>query len=187
VTGIQIVVNGKDARSQGVELEVEAALTNELSATIGGSYTDARLTDDFVRANFVGQKNDPLPMVPKTQLTAALDYVWPLAAEQNISFHFDAAYRSAVNTAVNNLQSDYNGGTYVNIYRTNYRQLGGFTTMNAGMGFQATKEVKLRVYCNNISNQAGITTWAVARQPDQALEYVMRPRTAGINIEYRFH
>jgi outer membrane receptor protein involved in Fe transport len=184
VTGIQIVVNGKDARSQGVELEVQAAVTNELAATIGGSYTDARLTDDFVRANFVGRKDDPLPLVPKTQVTAALDYVWPFAAEQNVSFHFDAAYRSAVHTSVNDLQSDYNGGTYVNIYQTNFRQLGGFTTMNAGVGFQATKEVKLRVYCNNISNQAGVTTWAVARQPAQATEYVMRPRTAGVNIEY---
>jgi iron complex outermembrane recepter protein len=187
VTGIQIVVNGKDARSQGVELEVQAAVTNELSATLGGSYTDAHLTDDFVRANFVGQKGDPLPLVPKTQVTAALDYIWPLASERNISFHFDGAYRSAVNTAVNNLQSDYNGGTYVSVYQTNFRHLGGFTTMNAGIGYQATQEVKLRLYCNNLSNQAGITTWAVARQPNQATEYVMRPRTAGINVEYSFH
>jgi iron complex outermembrane recepter protein len=187
VTGIQIVVNGKEARSQGVELEVEAAVTNELTATIGGSYTDAHLTDDFVRANFVGQKGDKLPLVPSTQLTAALDYVLPVAADRNVSFHFDAAYRSAVNTAVNDLQSDYNGGTFVNTYQTNFRQLGGFTTMNAGVGFQATKEVKLRLYCNNLSNQAGVTTWSVARQPDQATEYVMRPRTAGINVEYSFH
>jgi outer membrane receptor protein involved in Fe transport len=104
-----------------------------------------------------------------------------------VSFHFDAAYRSDVNTAVNDLQSDYNGGTYVSIYQTNFRHLGGFTTLNAGIGLQATKQVKLRLYCNNISNQAGVTTWSVARQPEQSTEYVMRPRTAGINIDYSFH
>jgi len=70
VTGIQIVVNGKNARSQGVELEVQAAVTNELSATVGGSYTDAHLTQDFIKANFVGRQGDRLPLVPKKQLTA---------------------------------------------------------------------------------------------------------------------
>jgi iron complex outermembrane recepter protein len=192
VTGIQIVVNGKDARSQGVELEVEAALTNNLSATLGGSYSDARLTDDFIKANFVGRKDDRLPLVPKTQVTAALDYVVPLLQEREISFHVDAAYRSAVNTSVNSLQAktDPNTGNPViseNIYSTNFRHLGGFTTFNAGVGFQATKEFKVRLYCNNVTNQAGITTWAVARQPEQSTEYVMRPRTAGVNLEYSFH
>src|SRR5262249_56392176 len=77
VTGIQIVVNGKDARSKGIELELQAALTRELSATVGGSYTDAHLTKDFVKANFVGRQGDRLPLVPKKQVTAALDYVVP--------------------------------------------------------------------------------------------------------------
>jgi len=49
VTGIQIVVNGKNARSQGVELEVQAAVTNGAVGTVGGSYTDAHLTQDFIR------------------------------------------------------------------------------------------------------------------------------------------
>ncbi|HWM65398.1 MAG TPA: TonB-dependent receptor [Steroidobacteraceae bacterium] len=191
VTGIQIVVNGQQARSQGLELEVQAALTNELSATIGGSYTDAKLTEDFIRANFVGQKGDRLPLVPKTQLTAALDYVVPLLQDREVSFHVDAAYRSAVNTSVNNLQAstdDDTGETTVaeNIYSTNFRHLGGFTTLNAGVGFQATKALKVRLYCNNLTNQFGITTWAVARQPEQSTEYVTRPRTGGINVTYSF-
>jgi outer membrane receptor protein involved in Fe transport len=191
VTGIQIVVNGQQARSQGLELEVQAALTNELSATIGGSYTDAKLTEDFIRANFVGQKGDRLPLVPKTQLTAALDYVVPLLQDREVSFHVDAAYRSAVNTSVNNLQAstdDDTGETTVaeNIYSTNFRHLGGFTTLNAGVGIQATKALKVRLYCNNLTNQFGITTWAVARQPEQSTEYVTRPRTGGINVTYSF-
>jgi outer membrane receptor protein involved in Fe transport len=192
VTGIQIVVNGQDARSQGVELEVQAAVTNNLSATIGGAYTDAKLTQDFVRANFVGQKDDRLPLVPRIQLTAALDYVVPLLQDREVSFHVDAAYRSAVNTSVNDLQASTDsttGETLIapNIYATNFRHLGGFTTLNAGVGFQATKAVKIRLYCNNLTNQFGITTWSVARQPEQSLEYVARPRTGGINIDYSFH
>jgi outer membrane receptor protein involved in Fe transport len=192
VTGIQIVVNGQDARSQGVELEVQAAVTNNLAATIGGAYTDAKLTQDFVRANFVGQKDDRLPLVPKIQLTAALDYVVPLLQDREVSLHVDAAYRSAVNTSVNDLQASTDsitGETVIaaNIYSTNFRHLGGFTTLNAGVGFQATKAVKIRLYCNNLTNQFGITTWSVARQPEQSTEYVMRPRTGGINIDYSFH
>jgi iron complex outermembrane receptor protein len=187
VTGIQIVVNGKDARSQGVELEVQAALTNELSATVGGSYTDAHLTRDFTRANFVGREGDRLPLVPKKQVTAALDYVVPLSEDRDFSLHVDAAYRSDVNTSVNNLQYDVTNDVIVeNIYSTNFRHLGGFTTLNAGVGLQPTKQLKVRLYCNNVTNQLGITTWSVARQPEQSTEYLSRPRTAGINLEYRF-
>jgi outer membrane receptor protein involved in Fe transport len=187
VTGIQIVVNGKDARSQGVELEVQAAVTSELSATVGGSYTDAKLTQDFIRSNFVGRDGDRLPLVPKTQLTAALDYVVPMAQDRDVTLHVDAAYRSDVNTSVNNLQYDVDNDVIVqNIYSTNFRHLGGFTTLNAGVSFQATKELRLRLYCNNVTNQLGITTWSVARQPEQSTEYLSRPRTAGINIDYSF-
>lgn len=187
VTGIQIVVNGKDARSQGVELEVQAAVTSQLSATIGGSYTDAKLTESFVRSNFVGRDGDRLPLVPKTQLTAALDYVVPMAQDRDVTLHVDAAYRSDVNTSVNNLQYDTTNDVIVeNIYSTNFRHLGGFTTLNAGVSFQATKELRLRLYCNNVTNQLGITTWSVARQPEQSNEYLSRPRTAGINIDYSF-
>jgi outer membrane receptor protein involved in Fe transport len=140
----------------------------------------------------VGQKDDRLPLVPKIQLTAALDYVVPLLQDREVSFHVDAAYRSAVNTSVNDLQASTDsttGETLIapNIYATNFRHLGGFTTLNAGVGFQATKAVKIRLYCNNLTNQFGITTWSVARQPEQSTEYVMRPRTGGINIDYSFH
>jgi len=186
VTGIQIVANGKDARSQGVELEVQALVTSGLSASVGASLTDAHLTDSFVTSNFVGQKGDALPLVPRTQLTAALDYVFPLAQERDLSFHVDAAYRSAVNTSVNDLQVDANGNTFVSIYSTNFRRLSGFTTLNAGIGFQATRQMKLRFYCNNITDQKGITTWAVAHEPEQSFEYVMRPRTAGVELDYSF-
>jgi len=192
VTGIQIVVNGQNARSEGIELEVQAAITNNLSATLGGSYTDAKLTQDFVRANFVGRKDDRLPLVPKTQLTAAVDYVVPLLQDREVSFHVDAAYRSDVNTSVNNLQASTDsdtGETVIseNTYSTNFRHLGGFTTLNAGVGFQTSKSLKFRVYCNNLTNQFGITTWSVARQPEQSTEYVTRPRTAGVNVTYSFH
>jgi iron complex outermembrane recepter protein len=187
VTGIQIVVNGKNARSQGVELEVQAALTRELSATLGGSYTDAHLTEDFVKANFVGLNGERLPLVPKEQATAALDYVVPFAHDRDISLHVDASYRSDVNTSVNDLQYDVKQDMIVeNIYSTNFRHLGGFTTLNAGVGFQASKELRVRLYCNNLTNQLGITTWSVARQPEQSTEYLTRPRTAGINLQYSF-
>lgn len=187
VTGIQIVVNGKEARSQGVELEMQAAVTKELSATIGGSYTDAKLTEDFVKANFVGQNGDRLPLVPKTQLTAGLDYTVPFGKDQDVSLHVDAAYRSDVNTSVNDLQYNVKKNEIEpNIYSTNFRHLGGFTTLNAGVGIQMTKELRLRLYCNNLTNQMGITTWSVARQPENSTEYLTRPRTAGINLQYSF-
>jgi outer membrane receptor protein involved in Fe transport len=88
---------------------------------------------------------------------------------------------------VNNLQYDTTNDVIVeNIYSTNFRHLGGFTTVNASVGYQATKALKVRLYCNNLTNQLGISTWSVARQPEQSTEYLMRPRTAGLGVEYSF-
>ena len=185
VTGIQIVVNGKDARTRGVELELQAQLGRNLSALLGASYTDAKLTDDFQTANFIFFQGDPLPLVPKTQVTGALDYVIPFAGARQLSFHVDAAYRSAVSTSVNPYQVE-NGQVVTNIYATNYHQFGGFTTVNAGIAFQANESVRVNLYCNNLTNQQGITTWSAAHQPPQSFEYVMRPRTAGVGLEYYF-
>jgi hypothetical protein len=39
----------------------------------------------------VGRAGDRLPLVPKTQVTAALDYVIPLPEDRDISLHVDAA------------------------------------------------------------------------------------------------
>jgi len=36
------------------------------------------------------------------------------------------------------------------------------------------------------TDQKGITTWSVAHQPEQSFEYVMRPRTAGVELDYSF-
>ena len=74
----------------------------------------------------------------------------------------------------------------VDLYATNFRELGGFTILDGGVALQTTKRLKLRLYCNNITNQKGVTTWAVQRFPSQSFQYVMRPRTAGLGIEYNF-
>jgi outer membrane receptor protein involved in Fe transport len=111
----------------------------------------------------------------------------PVAPERNFSMHVDMAYRSDVNTSVNDLQYDTTNDVIVaNTYSTNFRHLGGFTTLNASVGMQATRQLKVRLYCNNITNQLGITTWSVARQPEQSTEYLSRPRTAGVNLQYNF-
>jgi outer membrane receptor protein involved in Fe transport len=76
------VFNVGSARSQGVELEMQVAPTDDISLGISASYIDAQLMEDFqaagaTRAPFA-TKGDPIPNIP--EWTAALlgEYRFPV-------------------------------------------------------------------------------------------------------------
>jgi hypothetical protein len=44
------------------------------------------------------------------------------------------------------------------VEKKNFRHLGGFTTIDAGIALKTSEHLRLRVYVNNVTNQQGITT-----------------------------
>jgi iron complex outermembrane receptor protein len=183
------VANGGNAVSQGVELELEAQLGQGWSASFGYGYTDAKITGDFTiidRPDVPGNppvlaahNGDHLPYVPKQTLTAGLNYAHAMASDVTLDLHADASYRSDVTTQINASA----GG---------YRQLGGFTTVGASASLQFGGSWRARLYVNNLTNQAGVSAAGpVLRNADAYAsnyreEYVMRPRTVGLMLTYRF-
>ena len=85
--GFRGVVNGGEAETQGIELEATAALGENFTATVGLSFVDAEITESVVIAdrsiaglpNDVVNAGDPLPYVPDTQASIALNYNLPLS------------------------------------------------------------------------------------------------------------
>jgi outer membrane receptor protein involved in Fe transport len=213
-----VVLNGKDARSQGVELEVTAQATDRLSVTAGYGYTDAKLTNNFIQGFYVGRSGDPLPGVPKQQATLAVDYVEPLREAMSLQLHLDGSYQSSVTSNINNLYVGTSGGCDpanppscaitaepYPTWRTNYRVFGGFTLLNVAAILALNEKLSLRFFVDNVTNNQGITTWTARYSPSidvpgfngqpnnlvhpsgaNYMDYVMRPRTIGLRLRYRF-
>jgi len=84
--GFFMAQNGDSARTQGVELELEAHLSDNVSATVGYSYTDAKLTADLLQPQSVSPTvvlapdGTRLPGVPKHVATFALNHYTAIGA-----------------------------------------------------------------------------------------------------------
>ena len=185
--GDPAVVNGKSARSQGVELELDGHFDRHWTATLGYGYTDAKLTNDFAINEVVngntynlvnGHGGDRLPYVPKQTLTADLRYVTPVTGSITFDANAGAAYHSNVTTQLNDTV-------------LGYHVLGGFTTVNAGAGVQLGNSLHIRLFVDNLTNVQGITASGpllrLYDDPRYRAQYVTRPRTIGLGVSYSFH
>ena len=73
--GVDLTANLGKAESQGAELEMLAAVTDNFTVSIGASYTDAELKDDVPTAGV--EAGDRLPDVPEWTANVTLDYTLP--------------------------------------------------------------------------------------------------------------
>jgi outer membrane receptor protein involved in Fe transport len=182
-TDSAFVANGGTAVSKGVEMELDAQLGRGWSANLGYGYTDSTVTGDFSIIDkgetlLAAHAGDRLPYVPKQTITAGVGYITALADQVTLDAHADAAYRSDVTTQINSTASGF-------------QQLGGFTTVNASTSVSFGPEWRARLYVNNLTNQAGVSAAGpVLRNanfyPNYREEYLMRPRTIGVALNYRF-
>ena len=188
-SGSAYVANGGDALSQGLELELEAQLGQGWSATFGYGYTDAKINGDFTvidRPDVPGNPpvlsahdGDALPYVPKQTVTAGLGYTHPVTADVSLDLRGDLSYRSGVTTQINSTA-------------VGYRELGGFTTIGASAALHFASAWRMRLYVNNLTNTQGISAGgpvlrnADAYAPNYREDYVIRPRTVGLSVEYSF-
>jgi outer membrane receptor protein involved in Fe transport len=181
ISGIPTLVNGGTAVSKGIELSANAAITSQLSATLGYTFTDAHLTESFsVRAGYNGNDGDRLPGVPRQSILAALDYNQPLSwgnTPSSVDFRVDGNYRSDTNTSLNPSSE-------------NFIHLGGFANFGASATWRR-EAVRVRLFVDNLTNNRGIT--AADIQNDTAdltrpgsIYFIQRPRTAGIDVGYSF-
>jgi outer membrane receptor protein involved in Fe transport len=181
VGGGGITTNGKGARTRGVDLSINAAVTSRLK--IGGNYsfTDAELTADApklvrtiypigdplrdpnnpfkgVRAD--GLAGDRLPHSPQHQGTAYLSYKQPLAGERNLNFNYGITANSSVLTTV--------GG------RGDGEKLGGYALHSASAVLESNRWT-LTLYADNLFNKFAKTGVIANRNYIQAVDRTTLP------------
>ncbi len=187
--GDPAVVNGGTARSQGIELELNARLGGGWSTDFGYGFTNARLTQDFsvidvvpqafvpVVPLIVGHAGDRLPNVPEQTLTGAVNWVHALNPDVYLDLHLNGAYRSAITTEVNNSVPGF-------------QHLGGFTILNTSVGLSYGPNWHGRLFVNNLTNAVAITSagqlFRNFADPRYNVEYPSRPRTIGLGVDYVF-
>jgi iron complex outermembrane recepter protein len=194
---ISFISNLGKAVSKGVDLELQASLTDALLLDLAAGYNSARYTQDSrlsgtettpIVANgdaIVGQTAESGYGQATTPVTiaAGLEYRFNLFARESF-LRVDYTYegRAKWPTAAqdpNTLQYDSNN--YVLPGTT-------FTTLRGGMQFGS---LSLSAFCDNLTNTHAITAYNWTIDPGDGnsrlqRQYTFRPRTIGITAIYRY-
>lgn len=193
--------NGKNSRTQGAELALTAAVTRNTQATVGYSYTEAKVTKTFELLDYptyatvpslggTGQTaplfngpitaGTPLPGVPKNTFSFSLDHTIPIASIGNgggaLTLHVDGAYRSSTSATI--LASTPFNWRIPSSFSGDFR-----ATLYTGGAM--TYSVFVENFTNCLCYSGGQNIQAY---PNYSRDrYISRPRTYGISLQYNFH
>jgi outer membrane receptor protein involved in Fe transport len=172
VCGFNFVGNFGSARSQGIEVEYSARLTDNLAVSVNVGYTDA----EFTETTFGGElnnKGDPLQFVPELTAFAAVDYIRPAAINGlDLFIRGDIAYVDESLSLVNSIPRIRPAYEYVNL------RIGLANEKYTGTIF-------VRNLTNDIANLADNRSIA-AEYPGRPRFVISRPRTVGFELAVNF-
>ncbi len=164
------------AVSRGVELELDASLTDHLVATLGYTYDQTKLTSLnplFVSPNVSVPPpaiGSPLPGTPKNSVALGFEYGHVHLAGGELRYAINAHYQSDVIPALS----------------ATVPTVAGFTVVDTQLSF-AQSHWMGTLYVHNLTNNLGITSYqdpAIFGNRDQAI--VSQPRTVGVRFGYSF-
>ena len=161
-----VTLNAGEATSEGVELNLEAHLNENVKFDFNASYGEATLAEDAAN---LGNKGDNLPGSADFNLSTGVELSFNL-------FQYDAYARG-----------DY---SYISEYFHNISETGeasgGYSQINLKAGV-SLDNLGLDLFVNNLTN-ANDFTWVetILGTVGANRAYRLRPRTIGINISYHF-
>lgn len=159
------------ATSHGVELELQAALSERWVLGFGGAYIDATLSEDV--PNLGAQDGDQVPYVPKLSFSASADYVFPVNQTLDGFFWGNVQY-------VDDRHTEFNHDP-----TTNYRKMDAFAVANLRTGVR-WDGYDLSLYFHNVFDDDGVIR--ALRRPPFDPDAVIRtqPRTIGLMLRKYF-
>ncbi|MDO6694186.1 TonB-dependent receptor [Aliiglaciecola sp. 3_MG-2023] len=189
--GFYTVTNGESARTQGIELELQGYLTDEIHYVLGYAYVNAELTADFIVPTGVSAENATrvqasdgtrLPASPEHTLSLALDYTY----EMNNGMY----WITQVNTYYQSDSLNYLGES-----QALQADIDGFSLWNLTSRI-SKDDWNVTFYIKNMFNEDGTTGTLpeayMGTDPDEnflgnsSKDYISLPRTLGVAFNYRF-
>jgi iron complex outermembrane recepter protein len=201
--GIGGLVNGGEASSEGAELTTLFRATDQWTIGFNLAYTKARVKNDFEATVIpqgdvdvilnTGLGGDRMPYTPK--LSWALNTEYAFTTSAGFTGQVGAAVRgvgSRVNdtTERQRITAPGDPSTVLGEEITAPLELDSYRALDlyAGIG---KDNWELRVYANNITNEGAWSSLtplnsAISGTPVQVAAVPIRPRTFGIEFDYRF-
>lgn len=170
------VANAGTAKSEGIELEVKAVLTQELGLQLNYTLSRAQLSESVDNINGAGQNvynGDTLPGSPRHHLNLGIDYSHVMG-RATFKAGINSSYLGGINTEINKEVSDY-------------AELDGYTLTNVNAGIEL-RDWRFGLFVNNIANTRGVTAKRTSAWygEEGQFEYITRPRTIGLSASYQF-
>jgi iron complex outermembrane receptor protein len=192
--------NGSQARSQGLEMESQLAVTEKLTVGLGYAFTRSYVTKSFDIQDYLPYALVPsqggtgtlaslfggaipegtnLPGVSRNVANAFADYSLPASVFADGSatwrFHIDASYRSSQSSNINPLS----------IY--NFVIPSAFLA-NARISLNTSEKLTYSFFVRNLTNNPDVSGGINDQEFDNPyrLRNVGRPRTVGLGIRYQF-
>jgi outer membrane receptor protein involved in Fe transport len=172
--------NAGTARVDGFELEASAILGQGLQLDFGGSFTDAKLTQDqptLPNNPNLGKDGDRLPKVPRVQFNAALTYSFAVADGAEMSLRADVSHRGKTDTQFNRAASN----TIPNGFNV---PLDAYDLVNLRANLSWNDWVA-SVFAKNVLDERAEVD-AIASDQDPLARITTRPRTIGVSVTRTF-
>jgi outer membrane receptor protein involved in Fe transport len=169
-------LNIGQAVSRGLELQLDASLTDHLIGTLGYTYDQTKLTSLnplFVYPNVAVPPpaiGSPLPGTPKNSIALGFEYGHVHLADGELRYAINAHYQSDVIPALS----------------ATVPTVAGFTIVDTQLSF-AQAQWMSTLYVHNLTNNLGITSYQdPAIYGNRAQAIVSQPRTVGVRFGYSF-
>ena len=155
--GYDLVANGTEARSRGLELELNGVVGDNFRYRFGYAYIDAEINDSFeVLDNFFGTivpiisttKGDPLPNTSENSISLSFDYSQPspVLDNWNLRWHVNGAYRSDVQSGlVSLIPGD-----------PQPFKIDGFSVWDVSLNMYNGNNINASLYIDNIFDELGV-------------------------------
>jgi outer membrane receptor protein involved in Fe transport len=179
--GFNFTTNIGKAESQGVELELMTAITDNFSANFALGYTDAEFKDDVSSAGI--ESGDLLADVPEWTFNLTLDYVIPVSTGEFFAV-FNYNYVDETLEIAGQADSDVSGNDIVS---GNVKP--DYEILDLRVGFTSENNWEAVLFVDNLTDEEAIYSYSdvLAFQPSDYDRTVRnRPRTYGVSVSYNF-
>ena len=188
--GYQFYNNAGNGRTFGPELEINAKLSNDWTATLSGAWTDAKLTNPNASYTSFLENVATFPDGMTHPCTAGYKCTVPIMNVVKDTASLSLAYANTVGDYQVNARAAYSfvGSSYDVAYYFGYK-LPSYSLVNARAGLgQGPWTADL--FCDNLTNKVALITannTSFQFNIPQVVRYsTNQPRTVGVQLNYKF-